>query len=234
MRIEKCTNGHYFDIDEHAVCPVCDGKAIIRQTAGFESKAELLDDDDKTIPIRNYIEDCKQEKELSLVGEKENEYIFRDKVADGGRLNDLVQNIHESEDGKTLSFFTAVIDAINVEEIKKPPVAGWIVCLYGKYQGESFTVRVGPNSIGRNPSNSIILNREKEISYNEHAFITYISEKDEFYIIPGEEGSNTFVNGKRVDSPLRIVGNEIIEMGRSKWMLIPLCKNDFKWSDYIK
>lgn len=148
-------------------------------------------------------------------------------------LQDAVQQISASDDGKTMSFFSATVDRKNVIAKDIEPVVGWVVCIQGENFGESFTIVAGKNSIGRNSSNNIVISKDSAVSREKHAIIIYEHKKREFYVAPGEGSGLTYVNDEFITSPVKVNEREIIEVGSSKLLLVPLCNDKFSWEDYM-
>lgn len=160
-------------------------------------------------------------------------------------IEEEVRKATASSDGKTVGYFSiGTPSAGNAEDTddSKPaapaakvvPVVGWLVCVKGSHFGEHFALESGRNSIGRNSTNSVVLSRELSVSREKHAWLIYEPKKREFFISPGESSGLTYCNGDNVFQPLKLNALDVIELGDSSYVFMPLCGEQFTWDDYIK
>ncbi|MBR4050458.1 MAG: FHA domain-containing protein [Clostridia bacterium] len=161
-------------------------------------------------------------------------------------LQETIRNASASNDGKTVSYFSAVTAAKTSEEKKdnhpavnkstssaSDPVVGWLVCVKGVHFGESFYIGTGKNSIGRNSDNRIVVWADKTISRVKHALIVYEPKKKQFYLQPGDSSGLTYLNDEYITESKIMKAHDVIELGESKFVFIPLCGDSFSWEDYI-
>lgn len=156
-------------------------------------------------------------------------------------LKDAVKQASASSEGKTMSYFSAVTSGGDTSKESQPtsnrpvdPVVGWLVCIHGEHFGESFNIGAGMNSIGRNETNRIVLNRDQSISREKHALITYEPKHRKFYVKPGDSSGLTYLNNEYITETKPIAERDIIELGNSKFIFVPLCCDSFTWEDCIK
>lgn len=156
-------------------------------------------------------------------------------------LADEIRKASANSEGKTASYFSAVNaerksassgTAASQPEITDP-VVGWLVCIEGPHFGGSFNISAGKNSIGRNDSNRIILSKDSAVSRDKHALIVYEPKKRNFFIQPGESSGLTYLNEDYITESKKLSARDIIELGSSKLMFVPLCDETFTWEDYI-
>ena len=315
MRVVKCEQGHFFDIDTYDECPICGagmaageskqdtssswqpkgGKSVSESSAigGLRGLRRFFEKSTSTeTEVRNDvvskehpISACKPkeaavEKDVSIEpeetesmyksaqefsGEEKTEYMFsnnsdeeptladdlllmqqrkEDKKEVAYSVNPAVESLQEavhqvsaSDDGKTMSFFSAALDSANSNDSTSKrnaePVVGWLVCVSGSHFGEGFSIHAGMNSIGRNASNSIVISKDGSVSREKHAFIVYEPKKREFYIKPGESSGLTYVNDDYITDTVKIKNKDIVEVGNSKMIFVPLCDDGFSWEDYM-
>ena len=161
-------------------------------------------------------------------------------------LQKTIRNASASNDGKTVSYFSAVTAAKTSEE--KPdnhpaankntssasdPVVGWLVCVKGVHFGESFCIGTGKNSIGRNSDNRIVVWADKTVSRVKHALIVYEPKKKQFYLQPGDSSGLTYLNDEYITESKIMKAHDVVELGESKFVFIPLCGDNFSWEDYL-
>lgn len=151
-------------------------------------------------------------------------------------LIDAVQKASANSEGKTMSYFST-INSENVtstnQNMPVNPVVGWLVCISGKHFGESFNISAGKNSIGRSDDNHIVLFKDLKVSRNKHASITFEPKKKNFYLQPGDSSGLTYLNEDYIDESKKLQSKDIIEIGDSKFMFVPLCDETFTWDDYL-
>lgn len=154
-------------------------------------------------------------------------------------LKNMVRKASANEEGKTMSYFTAAAAAKSevggTAHASAPadPVVGWLVCLKGSHFGESFVICSGKNSIGRNEGNKIVLAKENSVSREKHALIVYEPKKRNFYLQPGDGSGLTYLNDDYITEAKLMSSRDIIELGESKFMFVPLCDADFSWEEYV-
>lgn len=168
------------------------------------------------------------------------ESVFNKKVEkndEGGSLIDEVKEATASSGEKTVSYFSQVTSTAEKQSQKHEsidPTVGWLVCIDGKSFGRTFNIFAGVNSIGRNETNKIVLNGDNGISREKHAVIIYDPKNRDFYIKSGDGSGLTYLNGDCIIDGAKVLHNgDVIELGSSKFMFVPLCGDNFTWDDYI-
>lgn len=151
-------------------------------------------------------------------------------------LRDAVRNASASNEGKTMSYFSSAVgptsNQTQVRQVSEP-VVGWLVCIGGCYFGECFKIFAGKNSIGRSEENRIVIANDNSISRNKHALLVYEPKKRNFYIQPGDSSGLTYLNDDYITESKKMNARDIVELGDSKFMFIPLCGEDFSWEDHM-
>ena len=109
------------------------------------------------------------------------------------------------------------------------PVVGWLVCIEGNDRGRDFKLHSGYNTIGKNPENDISIPSDNSISRERHAVLAYDSEENLFFFAPGNGVNLLRLNGKVLMSPSEIKSNDVLTIGKSKLIFIPLCTDKFQW-----
>ncbi|NVK33437.1 MAG: FHA domain-containing protein [Rhodobacteraceae bacterium] len=109
--------------------------------------------------------------------------------------------------------------------------AGWLVIVEGPGRGVSLEIYFGMNSVGRAPNQRIPLDfGDEAISRESHAFVVYDEMQHDFYIQHGGKANLVRHNNKPVLSPVELNRGDIIDIGSTKLMFVPLCTSDFNWS----
>lgn len=111
------------------------------------------------------------------------------------------------------------------------PVVGWLVCIEGPQKGVDFKVRTEKNFIGRSEEMHINISGDNAISRKNHAIISYNPKERNFFLIPGDGVGLVYHNNEAVYSPVELAGYDVIQMGKSKFVFIPLCGMHFEWEN---
>ncbi len=196
-------------------------------------------DDEKTVSMFENSNDLVGQSEASSSSLPYTEVDGTVKKVISEPLSDAVQRVSAMEDGKTLSYFNAMTtqknttDGLNETPNAQDPVVGWLVCIGGLHTGEAFQLHVGKNAIGRSDSNKVVLRLDRSISRENHATVIYEPKKREFYLQTGNTDGLIYLNENFVDGSQLIKTKDVLEMGTSKFIFVPLCGEDFSWEQYI-
>ncbi|WP_417691168.1 FHA domain-containing protein [Roseibium sp.] len=110
--------------------------------------------------------------------------------------------------------------------------AGWLVVVEGPGRGATREIFFGMNSLGRNPDQRIPLNfGDMEISRDSHAFIVYDEKQNDFYVQHGGKANLVRHNDRPVLSPVELTHGDMLSIGATKLMFMPLCSDTFNWTD---
>lgn len=156
-------------------------------------------------------------------------------------LAEAVKNASASNEGKTMSYFSAATSAAAAPAAQtgssprqpSEPVVGWLVCIKGPHFGECFSIFAGKNSIGRSGENRIVIGNDNSISRIKHALIVYEPKKRNFYLQPGDSSGLTYLNDDYIDESHKLAQNDTLELGDSKFLFVPLCGESFTWEDHM-
>lgn len=127
----------------------------------------------------------------------------------------------KADEGKTVGFFSTG---------RTEPPAGYLICTSGEDYGIGFPLKTGNNSIGRSASMDVVL-LDTKVSREKQAFVMYEPFKREFYLRPGEGTGLCYLNGELVLGPVKIKAFDLIMLGDTKLMLIPVCCDRFSWEE---
>ncbi|MWC31332.1 FHA domain-containing protein [Paenibacillus sp. MMS18-CY102] len=130
-------------------------------------------------------------------------------------------SVQPAEDEKTMPYIgeTRGID----------PVTGWLVCIEGPQQGQDYRIMSEKNFIGRAEEMHIRIIGDNAVSRRNHAVIVYDPKKRNFYMLPGDASGLAYHNNEAVYSPVELAAYDVIQLGRSKFLFIPLCGVHFEW-----
>ncbi len=131
------------------------------------------------------------------------------------------------ESGKPIGFEPPV--ELLQEEVK--PVCGWLVCIAGARVGMDYKIHSGKNFVGRGDDMDIQIIGDNEINRRNHAVVVYDPKKRSTVLLPGDSEGLVYLNEEAVYIPSDIKPYDTIELGKSRFLFIPLCGDNFEWND---
>lgn len=111
------------------------------------------------------------------------------------------------------------------------PVTGWLVCVEGPQMGQDYRIMSEKNFIGRAEEMHIRIIGDNAVSRRNHAVIVYDPKKRNFYLLPGDASGLAYHNNEAVYSPVELNAYDLIQLGRSKFVFVPLCGPHFEWDN---
>jgi hypothetical protein len=108
------------------------------------------------------------------------------------------------------------------------PVVGWLVCTEGLSRGKDYRIKPGINKVGRSNTQDIVIEGDKTISKERHACIEYDADDNAFDLI-WVENPAVKLNGTKVRQPTKLIAHDVIQLGESMFIFVPLCTEKFKW-----
>ena len=110
------------------------------------------------------------------------------------------------------------------------PVVGWVVAITGPEKGQDYRIVAEKNLIGRSESMDIAIKGDESISRESHAIISFNPKKQNFMLYPGDSKRLVYLNDEEVINPEKLKSNDIIEVGETQLIFVPLCGDNFKWN----
>ena len=120
--------------------------------------------------------------------------------------------------------------AIIKEELGIDPVVGWLICLEGKEKGRDYRIHTDNNYIGRGENMDICIRGDDTISRENHATISYDPREKNYYFTPGDGRSIVRLNDKGVFQTAELSAYDIVEIGKTRLIFLPLCGDKFEWA----
>ncbi|AWB43675.1 hypothetical protein DCC85_05210 [Paenibacillus sp. CAA11] len=111
------------------------------------------------------------------------------------------------------------------------PVTGWLVCVEGPQMGQDYRIMAEKNFIGRAEEMQIRIIGDNAVSRRNHAVIVYDPKKRNFYLLPGDASGLAYHNNEAVYSPAELNAYDLIQLGKSKFVFVPLCGPHFEWDN---
>lgn len=109
------------------------------------------------------------------------------------------------------------------------PVVGWLVCLEGSEKGKDYRLYGRINTVGRDERMDVCIRGDQGITREVHARIGYDPRKNNFHLIPANSSNNTYRNDEPVYVPVKLEAYDVIELGETKLLFVPLCGQKFSW-----
>ena len=111
------------------------------------------------------------------------------------------------------------------------PVVGWLVCVEGPEVGKDYRLFGRINSIGRAEDNDVVLAQAHTVSQKNHVRLAYDAKHNNFQLIPGEGTNVTYLNDEPLYVPQKLNAYDVLEMGATKLIFVPLCSERFRWPE---
>ena len=121
--------------------------------------------------------------------------------------------------------------AVMKKKIGIDPAVGFLICIEGPHRGTDFRLVSGRNFIGRAAAMDVSLPDDDTVSRESHALVTYDAKHNAFSLAPGQGRGITYCNDEQVEMVHPLKAYDIIEVGKSRLLFLPLCSQQFQWSE---
>ena len=111
------------------------------------------------------------------------------------------------------------------------PVVGWLIVLDGQEKGKDYRLVAGKNSIGRTSSNHICLANDQAVSRENHATVMFDPRNMKYFLIDGGGDGIIYVNGNPLLQSAQLQERDVIEVGQTRLLFVPLCNETFRWEE---
>lgn len=135
-----------------------------------------------------------------------------------------------NDDQKTVGIFQHGISGNKGTQ----PVVGWLVGIEGECIGQSFQLREGKNFVGRGEDMDVVIRGDMAVARKRHACVIFEPRAGIFYAQPGESHELFYLNDNVVLNSEILKSHDVITLGETSLMFIPLCGLDFSWDTYKK
>ncbi|MHB0969146.1 MAG: FHA domain-containing protein [Thermoanaerobaculia bacterium] len=108
-------------------------------------------------------------------------------------------------------------------------VVGWLIGLNGSARGESYSVRIGRNVIGRDRRSDIFV--ADELASAHHADLVFRPDEKRFILMDHNSTNGTFVNDLEIEPRRDLASRDIVRIGSQKFLFLALCDGSFCWED---
>ena len=110
-------------------------------------------------------------------------------------------------------------------------MVGWLVCIEGATKGNDYRIHSQNNYIGRSARMDISIPEDSHISAENSAIIAYDNEDRVFYFGPCSGRNIVRVNGRPALSVEKIEAYDVLTIGTTKLLFVPLCGDRFDWNE---
>ena len=112
------------------------------------------------------------------------------------------------------------------------PATGWLVCINGATKGTDYRIYQGYTYIGRDPAQNQIAIPDDHVSSVPSARILYEETSRKFYINETNGARNpVYLNEKLFDGRVELQPYDIIRLGNTRLLFVPLCTEKFAWEE---
>lgn len=199
-----CSAGHVYDADQFASCPYCNRNTRAIQ---FGATAAPAGYGATTVPAGYGAA-----------------HAGRDDTIGQTVMPEAIRRRMEQErDNRTVGEFK--------RKLGYEPVVGWLVCVEGPEVGKDYRLFGRINSIGRAEGNDVVLAQEHTVSQKNHVRLAYDAKHNNFQLIPGEGTNVTYLNDEPLYVPQKLNAYDVLEMGATKLIFVPLCSERFRWPE---
>ena len=207
-----CAKNHYFNAAVHSVCPICGAPAVAAGRMGGFVPTEKPDMGG--VPAGNMGNFIPTEAPRAAVVSAPIGATAPAGPWNGGAANPF-------------SVQTTIGGDLSAGG-KVDPVVGWLVCVEGLLRGTAWHLHAGYNYIGRE-AGDIHIQGDSQISREKHATVAYYDKNRTYYVGPAEGRNIIELNGEPVFSSTQLSSRDIIKIGTTKLMFVPLCGEEFTW-----
>ncbi len=227
-----CKNNHLFDLSKHRCCPVCGAEA--QNAYSITAPVNSMDPIGATAPVG------------AMGGTATPPVMDRVDATQSAAAPGAAFGYDPTTPPINPGFdpFAGNPNPFGQQQMTEPvtpangpvgfnPVVGWLVCVEGPDRGTDYRIKNGNNFIGRSPNMDICIRNDMHISGENQAIVGYDDIDRTFFFGP-DRGRNTVrVNGKMVINSVELAPYDILTVGTTKLVFIPLCGERFDWNGRI-
>ena len=199
-----CSAGHVYDADQFPSCPYCN-----RNTRAIQFGA--------TAAPAGYGATTAPAGYGAAPAERD------DTIGQTVMPEAIRRRMEQERDNRTVGEFK--------RKLGYEPVVGWLVCVEGPEVGKDYRLFGRINSIGRAEGNDVVLAQERTVSQKNHVRLAYDAKHNNFQLIPGEGTNVTYLNDEPLYVPQKLNAYDVLEMGDTKLIFVPLCNERFHWPE---
>lgn len=240
MEIVRCSKGHFYDSEEYSTCPVCAaGNGSNRMLENILATDAFLSD-----PVRQAANEPGPTAPADENGSKVQKYRPTEPANGGSNVQAYgptvgvgYANLNQNGgDNKVPPIQPTVPNPVTPYPSSAVPtvfnpVVGWLACISGPSKGASYVIHSQYNFIGRSSRMDISIPEDPHISAENSAVIAYDDIERVFYFGPGSGHNGVRVNGKMILNTTLINAYDVLTVGLTKLLFVPLCGDRFDWNE---
>jgi hypothetical protein len=132
--------------------------------------------------------------------------------------------------GTAALFEAPVPDGPEKREFRRgETLVGWLVCIAGADRGRDYPLYGQRSALGREMGMQIRIDGDAKIAAVNHAIVTYEPGPNSFSLASGDSNSNTYLNDRFVSGVVALKAHDVIDVGDTKLLFVPLCGELFRW-----
>lgn len=229
MEIVRCSKGHFYDSEENATCPMCAAEAARNRNPignnvlpdGIIGTSYFYDGGDSravdntpspTVPVNPNGGRVQPYQTTVSAGFQHDQSSSNGNMGAYPRTEPISPVAASSEESTTFD-----------------PVVGWLVCIDGATKGRDYRIHSQCNYIGRNANMDISIPEDPHISGENSAQINYVDRTFSFGPVQGRNAVR--INGKPVFNVEKIEAYDVLTVGTTKLLFVPLCGDRFDWNE---
>ena len=124
---------------------------------------------------------------------------------------------------------TVAMTESDMDYLPRVHARAFLVCTDGPMTGASFVFQENKAIIGRQKNYEISLFRDPSVSRSPHAIIKYDKDSLTYTVAPGDAEKRVSVNGTFITSEQSLGIYDILGIGQSRLLFIPVCSEKFAW-----
>ena len=111
------------------------------------------------------------------------------------------------------------------------PVTGWIVCIEGPSKGRDYRITAEKNYLVGEEGMDMQISGGYDTAKRNHAVFVYDPQSRSTLLFQGNAHGLVYLNDELVYKPKALLPHDIISIGKSKFLFIPLCGEHFEWGE---
>ncbi|MBR5416663.1 MAG: hypothetical protein IK109_01380 [Clostridiales bacterium] len=124
---------------------------------------------------------------------------------------------------------TVAMTESDMDFIPRVHARAFLVGIDGPMTGASYVFQESRAIIGRQKNYEIALFRDNSVSRSPHAILTYNKDALRYAVAPGDVDKKVSVNGAFITEETELKLYDVIGVGQSRLLFIPVCSEKFAW-----
>lgn len=237
MNIRRCEYGHFYDGDEHGdACPFCaqvKGAQAEKNPEPPAGDGAQVEDRRETEP--EAVPEPEAEVEPSPAAKVEPESSPASEptpAAEPDPEPEPTVKLEPASFSPSPAAAPAPVPEPNGAPLNPDLVVGWLVCVSGPARGRSYELHAGRNFIGRAAIMDVALPEDTAVARERQASVIFDPRTARFSVTANETRELTYVNDELVYDHCDLTANDVLLVGSTRLMLVPLYGSGFAWAEW--